>query len=145
MDALQRIVVVSDAPALQNDLLAWLSPEAYRVSLVTTFASARVHLQTHPDLVITQVRLAEYNGLHLALRARAQGIPAVVIGERDALVASDAVQFGAAYVPTDELGRDQILSLTRHLIPSMSDSLRDDDLLPVTSDAAEGGEHTRSA
>jgi DNA-binding NtrC family response regulator len=121
MDTLQRIVVVTDAPALQDDLLAWLSPEEYSVSLATNFASARVHLQTQPDLVITQVRLAEYNGLHLALRAKSQGIPAVVIGERDAAVASDAIQFGATYVTTDELGRDQILSLTRHLLPSISD------------------------
>jgi DNA-binding NtrC family response regulator len=144
MDTLQRIVVVTDAPTLQNDLLAWLSPEPYRVSLVTTFASARVYLQTQPDLVITQVKLAEYNGLHLALRARYQGIPAVVIGERDAVVASDAVHVGATYVPTDELGRDQIVSLTRHLIPSISDNLRDDDPLPIMSEATAGGLHARS-
>jgi DNA-binding NtrC family response regulator len=144
MNTLQRIVVVTDAPALQSDLLAWLPPDAYRVSLVTTFASARAHLQTQPDLVITQVRLAEYNGLHLALRARSQGIPTVVIGERDAMVASDAVQLGATYIATDELGRDQILSLTRHLIPSISDTLCDDELLSMTSDAADGGAHTRS-
>jgi DNA-binding NtrC family response regulator len=144
MDSLQRIVVVTDTPALQNDLLAWLAPEAYRVSLVTTFASARVHLKTQPDLIITQVKLAEYNGLHLALRARSQGIPAVVIGERDAVVASDAVQVGATYVPTDELGRDQILSLTRHLIPSVSENLRDPYTLPIMSDMTAGDVQTRS-
>ena len=145
MDTLQRIVVVTDAPALRNDLLAWLSPEAYRVAAVTTFASATVHLQTQPDLVITQVKLGEHNGLHLALRARCHGIPAVVIGERDAVFALDAAQLGATYVTTDELGRDQILSLARHLIPSISVDPRYDDCLPITSDASAGGLHTRGA
>lgn len=141
MNALQRIVVVTDAPALRNDLLSWLRPDAYQVAAVTTFASANVHLQTHPSLVITQVKLGEHNGLHLALRARCQGVPAIVIGERDAVVARDAAEFGATYVTTDELGRDQILSLAKRLIPSISVNPRYDDRLPIVSDACAGGMH----
>ena len=116
MNALQRIVVVSE-PALGNDLLTWLSADTYRVTTVTTFAAAKAQLRNQPNLVITQLKLGEHNGLHLALRARWQGIPTVVIGEPDAVLERDAVHFGATYVTTEKLGREQILALTQDLMP----------------------------
>ena len=122
----QRIVVVSE-PALGNDLLTWLSAETYRVTTVTTFAAAKAQLRSQPDLVITQLKLGEHNGLHLALRARCQGIPAVVIGEPDAMFERDAVHLGASYVTTEELGREQILSLTQNLIPWTDPDTRSDE------------------
>ena len=112
----QRIVIVSE-PALGNHLLTWLSAETYRVTTVTTFAAAKAQLRSQPDLVITQIKLGEHNGLHVALRARCQGIPAVVIGEPDPIFERDAVHLGASYVTTEELGREQMLSLAQHLIP----------------------------
>jgi ketosteroid isomerase-like protein len=62
-----------------------------------------------------------------------------VIGERDAVLARDAVEFGATYVATDELGRDQMLSLAKRLLPSISVDQCYDDRLPIMSDACAGG------
>lgn len=117
MERSRQIVVVTDTPALRHHLVTWLSEEAYGVTTATTFSGASAHLSSQPNLVITQLRLGPYNGLHLAVRARFQGIPSVVIGAPDAAVERDAAELGATYVTTDELGRDQILSLAQHLIP----------------------------
>jgi DNA-binding response OmpR family regulator len=130
MEPLQRIVVVSE-PALGNDLLTWLPAETYRVTTVRTFAAAKAQLRNQPNLVITQLKLGEHNGLHLALRARCQGIPAVVIGEPDAVFERDAVQLGARYVTTEELGREQMLSLAQHLIPGTDPEAQSDDRVRI--------------
>jgi DNA-binding response OmpR family regulator len=138
MEALQRIVVVSE-PALGNDLRTWLPAEAYRVTTVRTFAAAKAQLRSQPNLVITQLKLGEHNGLHLALRARCQGIPAVVIGEPDVVFERDAVHLGARYVTTEELGREQMLSLTRHLLPWTERDACSDDGVAVRRPASAGG------
>jgi len=137
MEPLQRIVVVSE-PALGNDLLTWLPAETYRVTTVSTFAAAKAQLRSQPNLVITQLKLGEHNGLHLALRARCQGIPAVVIGEPDAVFERDAVHLGARYVTTEELGREQMLSLTQHLIPWTDPDARSDDRVRIRRSAPAG-------
>lgn len=137
MDAPQRIVVVTE-PALGNELLIWLSADTYRVTTVRTFAAAKAQLREQPNLVIAQLRLGEYNGLHLALRARCQGIPAVIIGEPDAMFERDAVRLGATYVTTDQLGREQILSLTQHLMPSSRSEPGDHDRLAIMRSASGG-------
>ena len=138
MEPLQRIVVVSE-PGVGNDLLTWLHPETYRVTTVGTFAAAKAQLRSQPNLVITQLKLGEHNGLHLALRARCQGIPAVVIGEPDAMFERDAVQLGASYVTTEELGREQMLSLAQHLIPWTDPEAGSDDRARSTLCAPAGG------
>jgi DNA-binding NtrC family response regulator len=118
MDLGSRLVIVADTPALAKDLFTWLAADGYQPTVATTFASAKVHLQTHPQLVISQVKLREYNGLHVALRARHQGIPAVVIGEPDMVLEREAKKFGVTYVKLDDLRRERILALARELIPS---------------------------
>ena len=68
-------------------------------------------------MVITQLRLQEYNGLHLALRARQAGIPAVVVGEPDAVLERDAEQLGATFVKCAELECGRMLEILQNLVP----------------------------
>ena len=86
-----ELLIVAPSSSLAENLISWVVPEGYRPSVATTFHSANRHLLTHPQVLITQVRLQEYNGLHLALKARKAGIPAVVVGEADSASASAAV------------------------------------------------------
>jgi hypothetical protein len=84
-------------------------------------------LRAHPHLVISQVRLGAYNGLHVALRALCQGIPAVVIGTPDAVLERDAEQLGATFVKSGELERDRLIALVHALIlcrPTVAPGLR---------------------
>lgn len=118
MDLRPRVLIVADTPALTEDLLGWLVPEGYQSTVATTFASAMIQLRTHPHLVISQLRLGAYNGLHVAIRARGESIPAVVIGTPDAVLEREARQLGATFVKSGELARERILAVLQELISS---------------------------
>lgn len=111
-----RVLIVARTPALADDLSSWLGSEGYGLAVVTTFAAAKLHLQMDPTLVITELKLGEYNGLHLAVRASAQRTPVVVIGETDdAFFQHEAEQLGAIYLANSAATREQILTLARRL------------------------------
>jgi DNA-binding NtrC family response regulator len=105
-----HVVIVAQNPALATALLSWLGSAGYELAIVTTFPAAKALLETEPALVISEVKLGEYNGLHLALKARALGIPAIVIGPQDAVLSKDAMELGAVYL-TSVLRRRQLLDL----------------------------------
>ena len=98
MSTRRHILVVSQNPRTANTLIAWLSPAGYELSIVHTFAAAKIHLKSAPDLLVTDLKLQEFNGLHLALRAHAGGIPSIVLGPDDPVLAKDAFELGATYL-----------------------------------------------
>jgi DNA-binding NtrC family response regulator len=117
MDVHPELLIVSSSPALAESLIRWVVPAGYRPSVATTFQSANRQLRSNPQIVITQLRLQEYNGLHLALRARLAGIPAVVVGDPDAVLERDAEQLGATFVKCDELECGRVLEILQNLVP----------------------------
>ena len=103
----RRILVVAPSVQLAGRLVTWLGEARHELVMVTTFPAAMVNLGEHPDLLITEVKLGEYNGLHLALRGRALGIPAIVLGS-DLQLEREATQLGATYLPAADLRFDQL-------------------------------------
>ena len=99
----RRILVVAQSTSLASTLLTWLGDSQDEIVVANTFAAAKHHLATRPDLLIAEVKLGEYNGLHLALRGRALEIPAIVIGAADEAFSRQAEQLGAQYVATEGL------------------------------------------
>ena len=95
------VLLVAPNPDVASGMRARLLDAGMRVTIVQTFAEGREQLQLLPDLLISEVRLGDYNGLHLALRARSSGIPAIVLGKEDAITEREAETLGAMYVPTD--------------------------------------------
>jgi len=95
------VLLVAPNPDIAAGMRQRLLDAGMRVTIVETFAEGREQLKLLPDLLISEVRLADYNGLHLALRARSSGIPAIVLGKEDAVMEREAEQLGAMYVPTD--------------------------------------------
>jgi DNA-binding response OmpR family regulator len=93
----QQILIVARSEGLATSLFSWLGAAGYEVAIVTTVAAAKLHLDSRPDLVIAEVKLGEYNGLHVALHARALGIAALVVGHPDAVLERDAQEFGVGY------------------------------------------------
>lgn len=66
-----RVLLVEPDPELRGTLEAVAVPFA-RVDACSSFASARTHLKTAEyDLLVTALRLREYNGLHLVYLANA--------------------------------------------------------------------------
>ena len=99
----RRILVVAQSTTLAGNLLAWLGDPEHELVIVNTFAAAKHHLTTRPHLLIAEVKLGEYNGLHLALRARALGIPSIVVGAADETFSRQAEDLGAMYLTAGAL------------------------------------------
>jgi DNA-binding response OmpR family regulator len=112
-----HVVIVAQNPALATALLSWLGSAGYELAIVTNFAAAKALLETQPALIISEIKLGEYNGLHLALRARAAGIPAVVVGPPDAVLQKDAQELGAVYL-TSVLRRRHVLEVVAERLGS---------------------------
>lgn len=74
----------------------------YRVEVVNAFVEARERLLTDaPRVLVTQVRIGEYNGLHLVLRAKtaSPGVAAVVASEAsDRVLQREAEELGATFM-----------------------------------------------
>jgi DNA-binding NtrC family response regulator len=84
------------------------------VSTATSFDHAKAILTTSPpSVLVTGVRLGEYNGLHLIIRSRIDhpATAAILISDRrDPVLEAEATLHGTAYVsnPGEE---DRLLSL----------------------------------
>ena len=98
MNPTPHVLVVASTPRIAEDAISGLTDAGLRVTLVSSFKAARQGLESHPDLLIAEVRLGEYNGMQLALRARNQGIRAIVLGENDQITRREAESLGADYL-----------------------------------------------
>jgi hypothetical protein len=104
------VLVVAQTPGLVDTLLPVLGPSA-NVVVVSSFAAGKRQLVFQPRLLITELRLGEYNGLHLALRAQAHGVASVVLGAADPVLQRDAIALGATYLTMDEPIAERIEAL----------------------------------
>jgi DNA-binding NtrC family response regulator len=97
MGVIYTVLVTATTPAISRRLESSVRAAGHRPFVVTTFETAKRVLQSHPrpDLVISEIKLGEYNGLHLAVRSQFAGIPAIVVGE-DAFKC-EAEQLGAIF------------------------------------------------
>jgi DNA-binding response OmpR family regulator len=96
----QALVVVSDAE-LGERLVEWLADAGYHARVLRVFAVARAELDsTAPDLLVSQIKLGAYNGLHLAIRSRSRGskLPIILIGDPDAVLQAEAERHHTAYL-----------------------------------------------
>lgn len=108
------VLLVAPTPHLAANLMEWLSQAGCAVMLVTSFAAGKARLDQHPSILISEVRLGDFNGLHLALRAKAMDVPSIVLGRADAVLEREAQRLGVLYF-TDELDRAQVLSIVRNV------------------------------
>jgi DNA-binding response OmpR family regulator len=76
----------------------WLRTAGYDVTVKATFAGGCRRLRREPDLLIADVRLRAFNGLHLAMRARWAGIPSIVVGPNDPVLRKEAHCIGTSYI-----------------------------------------------
>jgi DNA-binding NtrC family response regulator len=100
-------------PSLQSlhALLSALSTLGFDVTVADTFETAREALSAEqPTVLITDVRLREYNGLHLVLRGQSTfpDLRSIVTSNvYDPVLQCEAERFGATFVvmpvPRDEL------------------------------------------
>jgi DNA-binding NtrC family response regulator len=94
-------LVVEPSVADTLFLVSSLSDLGFHVTVSDNFRDARAHLTSSPALLVTELRLAEYNGLHLVFRAKSirSGIAAVIRTQiADPLLQLEAERMGATFV-----------------------------------------------
>lgn len=82
-------------------LIATVSALGFHVTVTDTFHAALERLRIPPDLLLADIRLGEYNGLHLVLRAKSakNDLAAVVTSAvEDPVLRADAEELGATFV-----------------------------------------------
>jgi DNA-binding response OmpR family regulator len=83
------VLVVDDDVETLGIVEFWLADAGYDVVTCSRFDAARNYLASHPlDALVTDIRLGEFNGLQLALRASEPGrrIAVVVMSAYDDVV-----------------------------------------------------------
>lgn len=95
-----KILIVDGNTATREDLVRLLADAGFETLTAATVPDAMRLLSTaQPHLLITEIRLDTYNGLHLIAMAP-KPIPAIVItGYADPAVEADARRLGADYLP----------------------------------------------
>ena len=136
MTGRSRILVVAQDQKVSEKLTSWAKALGHQVALATTFAGGRSQLEAAPDLLVAEVKLGEYNGLHLALRAQAVGVPAIVIGPADPVLEREAKALGARYFATP-VGRARIVDAMQQALDASAPTARRASNLLVTTIAAE--------
>ena len=95
----QKILVVDDNASTRGELVKLLVDAGFETMTAATVPEAmRALSTTPPSLLITEIRLDSYNGLHLIAMAP-KPVPAIVItGFPDRGVEADARRLGAEYL-----------------------------------------------
>lgn len=117
----RNVLLVAPTPRLAATLISWLAEKDFSPTLVTSFNAAKDRLEDRPSLLISEIRLGEYNGLHLAVHARALGIPTIVIGDMDPVLKREAEQLAAVYM-TYDLDRAELFGVLSKLPPMDPDA-----------------------
>ena len=98
----KRVLVVDDDLVLLEMVDRWLSLAGHSVTTLTDFEDARQFLaHTTPDVLIADVRLGAFNGIHLALhlRDREAQVPIVVVsGFEDVVLREEVARCGGTFM-----------------------------------------------
>jgi DNA-binding response OmpR family regulator len=94
-----KVLIVEDDRGSRTGLVQLLERAGYEVISGATFEEGRRLLATeNPDLLITDVRLEEFNGLQLIITRRPP-VPAIVVtGYADPVLEQEAKRLGADYL-----------------------------------------------
>ena len=115
-----KILVVDDSPAVLRMLTELLTGAGYDVLSAGSFEQGRQLADTgHPDILLIDVRLGDYNGLQLAVRERINHPERRVIvmtGHSDPVLEAEARRQGAQFVEKP-LKPSSLLEMIRQMAP----------------------------
>lgn len=96
---MRKILIVDDDEPTRAGLAALLAEAGYdTVTAGTVPAAIKLLSEAHPDLLLVDIRLDQYNGLHLVAMRQAP-IPAIVLtGFADPAIEADARRLGAEFL-----------------------------------------------
>ena len=114
--AVPSLLIVDDDVSLLSALSRYLADSGFRVVFEQRLRGRQgAHLHGCPDIVITDVRLGAFNGLQLAILARAVRPDARVVvfsGFDDPVLKEEARRIGAAYLVKPVSGQELVNELS---------------------------------
>src|SRR6202158_5842097 len=110
-----QVLLVGRSGGVSSALALALAATGYQTFVASEFGEAKALLAKRPSVLITEIKLGAYNGLHLAIRAQAIGTPALVIGDPDPVLEADAKRQRALYV-TPPIDPQRMLGLVSELL-----------------------------
>jgi DNA-binding NtrC family response regulator len=117
----RHVMLVDDDESLLRLVTAWLKTAGYEVEAFDHFETAKTRLKDFtPDVLITDVRLGDFNGLQLVMFAKLEHpeITAVVLtGFEDPVLRRDASAAGATYL-VKPVRTEQLLEAIRVTNPA---------------------------
>jgi two-component system response regulator RegA len=99
----------------------------FHVTVADTFQEALERLRVPPALLIADIRLGEYNGLHLVLRGKAarRDLAAIVTSAvADSVLQNEAEQLGATFVMKPTSGQELRAAICRTLLRTSAGPVR---------------------
>jgi DNA-binding response OmpR family regulator len=99
----------------------------FHVTVADNFHEALERLRIPPALLIADIRLGEYNGLHLVLRGKAvkRDLAAIVTsGVADSVLQSEAEQLGATFILKPASTEEFRAAICRTLLRTSSEPIR---------------------
>jgi CheY-like chemotaxis protein len=117
-----RILVVEDDRATRRGMVALLAAAGYDVVESNSMPDALERIEARPpDLVITDLRLAEFNGLYLAA-VNPRRIPIVIVtGHFDRGLEAEAHELGAEFL-IKPVRPSQLLAVVERRLPASQDA-----------------------
>jgi DNA-binding response OmpR family regulator len=116
----EALVVQSAAAVTGGMIRRVLSQLGFTVLVAADFAAAKRRLATRPPhLLVADLRLGAYNGLHLVFSGKATKpeLAAILVGDRsDRGMRADAEEAGATFL-TEPLQSDALAAAVRKLMP----------------------------
>ena len=116
-----RVLAVLTDPAELLALTRTVRAAGYTVFSASTFSEARKRLSTtSPDVLISDVRLREFNGLHLLISSQPDTIKSAIVldAQPDAMLAVEATRLGALYLVKPVTPAELCRHLSKTLKPS---------------------------
>jgi DNA-binding response OmpR family regulator len=113
-----KILIVEDHIATRTGLRSLLTKAGYDVSTASSYLKGRrAIVDRPPDLLITDLRLGEYNGLQL-VAAVPLGVPTIVVtGFPDPVLSAEAQKLGARYI-TKPIDYEALLTVIEEALAS---------------------------
>ena len=121
LTGIKKVLVVDDEVPVLALVLRWLADSGFEVVACQTAEAGRACLESpwKPELLITDVRVAGANGLHLAVRAQQLlGTPSIVMtGYNDPVLEKEAQSLKAPFL-LKPVTRDQMAEAIRSVFPA---------------------------
>lgn len=121
------ILVVDENAAALTTIVAALARAGYRALGAQSFPeAAQTIARVNPSLLIANVRLGQYNGLHLLVRGRVEHpeLAVIMIGPDNDMVAAEAQMLGARAYLRQPLDLATLLMCVPDVVEQIADAPR---------------------